>query len=101
MLLASAVPILLYVAMGLSTEASNFSFAAGLVHAVILAGVTLTAIGRFYSRPTLTGAGAGFLFGASIPLLVDGFFIFTLLPATISLTLLSVKSTKSEMDILG
>jgi hypothetical protein len=101
LLLASAVPILLYVAMGLSTEASNFSFAAGLVYGLILAGVTLTATGRVYSRRIFAAVGAGLLFGASIPLLRDGFFIFALLPATMSLILISVKSTKGELEILG
>ena len=95
--LATAAPILLYAAMGLSTEASNFSAVAGLVYGEILAGVTLTVVGTFYSRRTLTMAGAAFLFVVSIPLLVDGFFIFTLLPATVSLILLSMSGSQQRV----
>ena len=95
--LASAVPILFYTAMGLSTAPSNLGILSGLFYGEILAGVTLTVIGTFYPRRTLTMAGAAFLFLVSTPLLVDGFFIFTLLPATTSLILLSMSESQKRV----
>jgi hypothetical protein len=97
LLLATAAPILLYTAMGLSTEASNLSIGASLVYAEILAGVALVVIGAFHSRRMLTAVGATFLFAVSVPLLVDGFFIFSLLPATISLILLTTPGSQGRV----
>ncbi len=96
LLLAAAGPILIFAVMGLSTELSSFSIAAGYVFTEILAGVALTVTGTFYSRRIFTAVGAGLLFGASFPLLVDGFFIFTLLPATSSLILLGFSGSRRD-----
>jgi hypothetical protein len=98
LVLATAAPILLYAAAGLSTEAGSFSIAASLVYSEILAGVALVAIGTFYARRALTAVGAALLLAASIPLLVDGFFVFALLPAASSLILLSVSRPRQRAN---
>lgn len=96
LLLATAAPILAFLAMGLSAElTSSYSLAAalatGFVQGGILAGLAFTALGTFYFRRTLTLVGTAFLLVESIPLLVDGLFVFTLLPAIASLLLLKVE----------
>jgi hypothetical protein len=103
LLLATSAPILLVIVMGLSAEVTYFSNRAlllmGFVYGGILAGIALTAVGTLYSRQSLTAVGAGLLIGESFPLLVDGLFVFTLLPAAVSLVLLKVKPTKSDLSI--
>jgi hypothetical protein len=103
LLLATAVPILLVVALGLETEATNFNIGTfvsmSLFQAGILAGIVLTAVGTLHSRKSFTVVGSAFLLAESIPLLVDGLFVFALLPATISLVLLSVKP-KEELSTI-
>jgi hypothetical protein len=103
LVLATAVPILLVLVLGAQTEAANFSVGTfirlSVFQAGILAGVALAAVGTFYSRRLLTVVGAASLIAMSIPLLVDGLFIFSLLPATISLVLLGVKPTKGSLKI--
>jgi hypothetical protein len=97
LLLATSGPILVFAVLGLRAELSSVSIAASYVFAEILAGVTLAMIGAFYSRKPLSAVGAGLLFGVSFPLLVDGFFVFALLPAASSLILLSVSGSQRRV----
>jgi hypothetical protein len=105
LVLAASAPILLITASGLVSGATNFTvralFAMTVVHFGILAGVVASTAGMFYSRRNLVIFGAALLSVESIPFLVDGLFVFALLPATVSLVLLSLKLKEERLIIMG
>ena len=98
--LATAVPIVFISSTGLVSGATNLtaSVLVGMfvVHGGVFAGVVAAAAGTFYSRRTLVMFGAALLSVESIPFLVDGLFVFTLLPSVVSLVLLNVEQ-KSDL----
>jgi len=103
LVLATAAPILLVTAEGLMTDVANFAVrtlvVAIVIHGGILTGVVASAAGIFYSRRTVVIFGAAMLSAESIPFLVDGLFVFALLPATVSLVLLSFKLKEERLII--